>query len=245
MACPRHHSYIRRMDIIQHDIHLQTNWGPLAKDSWIKVFPYHASNGCKFNFQYRNWHTRLSLTSTGTETLNAAQKSENWSSPRLYPWWIVSSNIWDLTLLSQCSFQGWQRFLSCSVCVTSVLRLFAIINGGFNHNKIWAGRSATMWSAIEANMAIICSCLPTLRPLATRFWVKLPSTSFNFRLSRSRTDKENSFTTRAQSADGEMKGSTEESFGRSESSLPALPTNETEKGGIRRTLEVEVNHLKK
>ena len=37
----------------------------------------------------------------------------------------------------------------------------------------WAGLSVGNWSAIEMNVAIVCCCLPPLRPLATRLWRKV------------------------------------------------------------------------
>lgn len=92
-------------------------------------------------------------------------------------------------------------------------------------------------------MAIISSCLPTLRPLASRIWRKLPLTfDFESRLSGSGRSRENQGKAFAQSTNKELSGSTAKSFRESESSLPALPTNEVEKTGIRKTLEVEVNH---
>lgn len=33
----------------------------------------------------------------------------------------------------------------------------------------WDNVQATIWSSIETNLAIICACLPTLRPLVTFF----------------------------------------------------------------------------
>ena len=91
-------------------------------------------------------------------------------------------------------------------------------------------------------MAIICSCLPTLRPLASRFWIRLPLTfTSKSRLPESRTHKENAYANHTQSVDEESKGSTTESFRGSENSVPTLLTNEAEKNGIRKTFEVEVN----
>ena len=37
----------------------------------------------------------------------------------------------------------------------------------------WAGQPIALWTSIEANLALICSCLPTLRPFAVRLLKKL------------------------------------------------------------------------
>ena len=100
-----------------------------------------------------------------------------------------------------------------------------------------------MWTAIEVNIAIICSCLPTLRPLASRIWTKLPLTlTSKSRLSGSGISKENQIKDFTQSTDKGSRESTAKCFRVSESSLPALPTNEAEKSGICKTFEVNVYH---
>ena len=37
----------------------------------------------------------------------------------------------------------------------------------------WAGQPIALWTSIEANLALICSCLPTLRPFAVRLFKKV------------------------------------------------------------------------
>ena len=59
---------------------------------------------------------------------------------------------------------------SQSVCVTSLLRLLALIFAPAQYYPSWAGQPIAVWSAIEANLALICSCLPTLRPFAAKVW---------------------------------------------------------------------------
>ena len=54
-----------------------------------------------------------------------------------------------------------------------MLRVFAIIYappGKFPH---WGKQPLVIWTAIETNVAIICSCLPTLRIPATRLLRKI------------------------------------------------------------------------
>ena len=37
----------------------------------------------------------------------------------------------------------------------------------------WAGQPISLWTSIEANLAMICSCLPLLRPILVRFFRKM------------------------------------------------------------------------
>jgi hypothetical protein len=47
----------------------------------------------------------------------------------------------------------------------------------------WDNEAAATWSILELNMGIVCSCLPTLRPLVTRivpkFWTANAATLVN------------------------------------------------------------------
>ena len=36
--------------------------------------------------------------------------------------------------------------------------------------RSWGDQPLALWTSIETNVAIICSCLPTLRTLVTRLW---------------------------------------------------------------------------
>ena len=64
-------------------------------------------------------------------------------------------------------------------CVASILRLsmLARASEGILYTR-WAGMSIGDWSAIEGNVGIICCCLPTLRPLATRLWRKIQTSKY-------------------------------------------------------------------
>lgn len=60
-----------------------------------------------------------------------------------------------------------------SVCIASMLRVLAIIYAPEGRYPTWGEQPLVIWTAIETNVAIICSCLPTLRTLATRLWKKV------------------------------------------------------------------------
>lgn len=60
-----------------------------------------------------------------------------------------------------------------SVCIASMLRILAIIYAPEGRYPNWGEQPLVIWTAIETNVAIICSCLPTLRTLATRLWKKI------------------------------------------------------------------------
>ena len=63
-----------------------------------------------------------------------------------------------------------------SICISSGLRLFAVLeifDEDNNYDLIWGGRSLGVWSAIEMNVAIVCCCLPPLRPLLGKISSKL------------------------------------------------------------------------
>lgn len=58
---------------------------------------------------------------------------------------------------------------SCSVCVTSFLRFRYIYVLAISEDITWDNVDSATWSSIEINVAIICACLPTLKPLITSF----------------------------------------------------------------------------
>ena len=62
---------------------------------------------------------------------------------------------------------------TCSTCFVSVLRLVYIYPMAVNPDQTWHSPLLCIWSAVELNVAIICSCTPTLRCLFQRFWPKL------------------------------------------------------------------------
>ncbi|KAJ5182901.1 hypothetical protein N7492_000517 [Penicillium capsulatum] len=62
------------------------------------------------------------------------------------------------------------------VCVTSIIRLVSLKRIADSSDPTYDNVGAASWSAIECNTGIICACLPTLKPLFTRFFPGLLST---------------------------------------------------------------------
>ena len=60
--------------------------------------------------------------------------------------------------------------MNYSICIASILRMLSFIRAFRDRTYIlvWGGRSIGIWTAIEMNIAIICACLPPLRPLVIR-----------------------------------------------------------------------------
>ncbi|KAF1982026.1 hypothetical protein K402DRAFT_424873 [Aulographum hederae CBS 113979] len=73
------------------------------------------------------------------------------------------------------------------VCLCSILRLNSLRVISQSRDKSYDNAPAAYWSAVEANMAIICSCLPTLKGFVTRYFKGfLESTSYNLTVSANR-----------------------------------------------------------
>ncbi|KAB8228206.1 PTH11-like integral membrane protein [Aspergillus alliaceus] len=66
------------------------------------------------------------------------------------------------------------------VVVTSVLRLSSLHAVAYDFDTSYSNVGAAYWTAAECNVAIICACLPFLRPVVSRLFPKLLSTqSYN------------------------------------------------------------------
>jgi hypothetical protein len=56
-----------------------------------------------------------------------------------------------------------------SVCIVSILRLHSLVAISNSVDPTYDNPPAATWSSVEINVGIICSCLPLLRPILTRF----------------------------------------------------------------------------
>ncbi|KAH7317080.1 hypothetical protein B0I35DRAFT_354648 [Stachybotrys elegans] len=54
------------------------------------------------------------------------------------------------------------------VCIISVYRICTLRDAVMSQDPAWDNVGAAIWSCIELNCAIICACLPTLRPLLAK-----------------------------------------------------------------------------
>jgi len=68
---------------------------------------------------------------------------------------------------------------SSSVCMVSVLRLYFLHKTQGSTNFTYESVQPVTWSSMEANIGIITSSLPTLRPLVLRMFPSLASSSTN------------------------------------------------------------------
>ncbi|KAH6633404.1 hypothetical protein C7974DRAFT_392717 [Boeremia exigua] len=55
------------------------------------------------------------------------------------------------------------------VCIVSILRLQSLVAISNSTDQSYDNPAAATWSSVEANVGIICSCLPLLRPLMTKW----------------------------------------------------------------------------
>ncbi|KAJ6078813.1 hypothetical protein N7467_008566 [Penicillium canescens] len=85
------------------------------------------------------------------------------------------------------------------VVITSILRLSSLRQVAKSTDTSYSNVGAAYWTAAECNVAIICSCLPVLRPIISRIFPKLLSTnSYNRYTSNNRPTVTNMTTTRSQ-----------------------------------------------
>lgn len=63
-----------------------------------------------------------------------------------------------------------------STCIISVLRLVSVYAVTNTDDPTYNNGRAALWSALEINIAIICSCIPTLKSIATRFFPRIFTT---------------------------------------------------------------------
>ncbi|PLB44215.1 plasma membrane Pth11-like protein [Aspergillus steynii IBT 23096] len=74
------------------------------------------------------------------------------------------------------------------VCITSIIRMWAMVASTKTHDPTWGSFDALIWSAIEASTGIICACLPMLKhPIQKLLPGWFSSLSNGSRKSRSRS----------------------------------------------------------
>lgn len=65
-----------------------------------------------------------------------------------------------------------------SVCLVSLLRLPSLITLSRSTDPTWDAATVAIWTCIELNIAIICACCMTLRPLVARVFPRLLPTGY-------------------------------------------------------------------
>jgi hypothetical protein len=58
----------------------------------------------------------------------------------------------------------------CSVCLVSVLRTVWLGQLLYSTDPTWDFTTIANWSTVEINLAIVCACMPTLRPILARMF---------------------------------------------------------------------------
>lgn len=57
--------------------------------------------------------------------------------------------------------------------VVSIIRLQALVTFGKSSNATWDNFPVSLWSTVEINVGIVCTCMPTLRLLLVRLFPAL------------------------------------------------------------------------
>lgn len=90
-----------------------------------------------------------------------------------------------LPFLSQLQLPRRQRIALITVfalggftCIISILRLESLLTFLHNTDISWNNPLAAIWSSVEVNTGILCSCLPTLKALVTRLFPRVFHSSY-------------------------------------------------------------------
>ncbi|KAJ5690385.1 hypothetical protein N7462_004777 [Penicillium macrosclerotiorum] len=91
------------------------------------------------------------------------------------------------------------------VVITSILRLSSLRTVAKSSDTSYSNVGAAFWTAAECNVAIICACLPFLRPIISHIFPKLLSTnSYNRYTTNDRTNTRNVTAARSQRTQTEL-----------------------------------------
>jgi len=63
-------------------------------------------------------------------------------------------------------------------CIISILRLESLLTFLHNTDISWNNPLAAIWSSVEVNTGILCSCLPTLKALVSRLFPRVFHSSY-------------------------------------------------------------------
>ena len=74
--------------------------------------------------------------------------------------------------------------LGFTTCIVSILRLHSLYVVSQTKDISWDNPMPAIWSSTELNVAVLCSCLPTLKGLISRIWPKLLSSGHTGQRSR-------------------------------------------------------------
>ena len=57
-----------------------------------------------------------------------------------------------------------------SVCIVTIVRMTTLKTGAKSLDPTYFGVDTLMWTGVEANVGIMCACLPLLRPILNKFF---------------------------------------------------------------------------
>ena len=63
-------------------------------------------------------------------------------------------------------------------CIISILRLQSLLVFLHNSDISWHNPLAAIWSSLEVNIGILCSCLPTLKAMVSRYFPRAFNSSY-------------------------------------------------------------------
>jgi hypothetical protein len=63
-------------------------------------------------------------------------------------------------------------------CIISILRLQSLLVFLHNTDISWHNPLAAIWSSLEVNIGILCSCLPTLKAMVSRYFPRAFNSSY-------------------------------------------------------------------
>ncbi|KAH7149904.1 hypothetical protein B0J13DRAFT_583331 [Dactylonectria estremocensis] len=153
-------------------------WGTIIFNTlYGVVFVFVASFQCTpVSFFWNGWdgeHAGKCLNTTAIGWANASVSVA-------LDLWMLAVPLWCVRSLNM----HWKKklgvafmfFVGTFVTVVSIIRLQFIINLGSSHNATYDQLEISVWSTVEINVGIMCTCMPSIRLLLVRFFPALKST---------------------------------------------------------------------
>ncbi|KAF2208670.1 hypothetical protein CERZMDRAFT_48687, partial [Cercospora zeae-maydis SCOH1-5] len=92
----------------------------------------------------------------------------------------IATTVLPLPVLKSLNLPRRQRYILMVVfgmggvvCIISIMRLSALYAISMSNDVSWDNPLAAIWSSLEVNVGILCSCLPTLKGCITRYFPRL------------------------------------------------------------------------
>ncbi|PIA92171.1 hypothetical protein CB0940_09437 [Cercospora beticola] len=92
----------------------------------------------------------------------------------------IATTVLPLPVLKSLNLPKRQRYILMVVfgmggvvCIISIMRLSALYAISVSNDVSWDNPLAAIWSSLEVNVGIVCSCIPTLKGCITRYFPRL------------------------------------------------------------------------